>query len=314
MDNSERDKDKELISFEFPKASRPMIHLLLGLAIFILALITLSLVGYLVAALWTGVELSNISAVSKSSTGLKILNFFGSALPFLVAAFAGTLLAFKGKLKPLLAANTSVVIFGLSLLFFFLCLPLTGVLLKLNSHLDLSFISRDLHTWFIQKEAENNALYELILGNRSAGSLWVNLIFMALIPAVAEELFFRGFMLNTLFGKFKNIHLSIVVSALIFALIHMQVLKLVPMMFLGIIFGYIVYWTGTIWTSVLAHFLNNAFAVYALYFVTDGNYDQVLNQQQYTPTTLVVLCVILALALAYYIHKNAKSTLKNYYV
>jgi len=69
---------------------------------------------------------------------------------------------------------------------------------------------------------------------------------------------------------FRNAHLSIFVTAFIFSLIHFQFFTFVPRFFLGVVFGYLMYFSGNIWIPVLAHFINNAAAVIVYYFITSG--------------------------------------------
>ncbi|MGB1037411.1 MAG: lysostaphin resistance A-like protein, partial [Bacteroidia bacterium] len=124
----------------------------------------------------------------------------------------------------------------------------------------------------------------------------------------------RGFLMNVFNGVFKNMHLSILVTAVIFSLIHMQFMKFLPMMFLAIVFGYAAYWTGSIWTSIVAHFANNALAVSQLYFFTDGDYDKALEQGANFPIIANVGIAIVVAALFWYIQNNSNTKTQNFYV
>ena len=57
-------------------------------------------------------------------------------------------------------------------------------------------------------------------------------------------------------------HLTVFLTAAIFSAIHMQFYGFLPRMFLGVLFGYMLVWTGNIWVPVLAHFINNGAAVF----------------------------------------------------
>jgi len=70
-----------------------------------------------------------------------------------------------------------------------------------------------------------------------------------------------------------SIHMSIVLSALIFSTFHMQFLGFFPRFFLGIVLGYVFYWSGSLWASILLHFLNNALAVTTYFLVARGIVD-----------------------------------------
>ena len=96
---------------------------------------------------------------------------------------------------------------------------------------------------------------------------------MALLPAVAEELTFRGVLQNlfevkdeTLKKKGNRVHIAIWCSAILFSAIHMQFYGFLPRMLMGALFGYALVWTGSLWIPILMHFTNNAMAV-ILYFL-----------------------------------------------
>ena len=83
---------------------------------------------------------------------------------------------------------------------------------------------------------------------------------IAIIPAVCEELVFRGVMLPLFAKMTRNIHVAIWTTAFLFSLIHVQFYGFLPRMFMGALLGYLVIWSGSLWSSILAHFVNNASA------------------------------------------------------
>ena len=97
-------------------------------------------------------------------------------------------------------------------------------------------------------------------------SYFRTLVFLALLPAVLEELFFRGLMMDAFmrWGAFW----AIMLSALAFALSHQMLLRIPSMIFVGIIFGWFKYKTGKLTASILLHFIYNCFVV-NLTFVLD---------------------------------------------
>ncbi|MEL0145476.1 MAG: CPBP family intramembrane glutamic endopeptidase, partial [Schleiferiaceae bacterium] len=80
---------------------------------------------------------------------------------------------------------------------------------------------------------------------------------------------FRGAVQGLLGQKFNH-HIAIAGSALFFALGHMQPLSVLPILFMGMIFGYLKHWTGSIWVPIGLHFINNATALGSAY-LNDGN-------------------------------------------
>ena len=95
--------------------------------------------------------------------------------------------------------------------------------------------------------------------------LFSALIIMAFFPALFEELFFRG-MIQTFFTKWwKKPILAIIVTSIIFSLIHMSIYLFISRAILGFVLGLMFYKTRNIWVNTIAHFLNNAIAVFQMY-------------------------------------------------
>ena len=89
---------------------------------------------------------------------------------------------------------------------------------------------------------------------------------MALLPAIGEELFFRGSLQKVLLRWNKKPWLSILLSSMVFALLHGTFFKILPIFTLGIMLGTVFYVTRNLWYCIIIHFLNNAIAVLAVYF------------------------------------------------
>ena len=93
------------------------------------------------------------------------------------------------------------------------------------------------------------------------GALLINIGLLALLPALSEELSFRGTLQQILGNKAA----AIWVTAFIFSAIHMQFYGFVPRMLMGAMFGYVFVWTGSLWVPILMHFTNNGLAVLTYY-------------------------------------------------
>lgn len=93
----------------------------------------------------------------------------------------------------------------------------------------------------------------------------LRLIVMALVPAITEEMFFRGLLQNT-FARYLHPGAAVAVSALIFALAHGDMSGVLPRFALGALLGYLLVRTGSLWLPIACHFLNNAFVVVGYHF------------------------------------------------
>jgi len=142
-------------------------------------------------------------------------------------------------------------------------------------------------------EDQTAELVKLMLGSDSFWILAVNVFLIALVPAIGEELIFRGF-LQTILGQFlKNKHIIVWTTAIVFSAIHMQFEGFFPRMILGLVLGYLMLWSGNIIYPMIAHFVNNAVQVIMQYFVRNdpSKLDEMDNYS--VPIWLVFISVVL---------------------
>jgi uncharacterized protein len=118
--------------------------------------------------------------------------------------------------------------------------------------------------------------------------LILNLVVIAFIPAFIEELFFRGLVQNLVHKWLKNIHVTIIFTAIFFSAIHMQFLGILPRVILGLILGYVYFWSGSIWSSIFFHFLNNATAV-VLVFLSQQNFINYKIDEPMNSSNIVII-------------------------
>ncbi len=94
----------------------------------------------------------------------------------------------------------------------------------------------------------------------------LNVLLVAVLPAIAEEFFFRGMLQNFFYKWTSRPHLSIWISAVLFSAVHFQFFSLLPRIVLGAFFGYLLLYSRNIWYPVIAHFLNNFLLLCLVYF------------------------------------------------
>lgn len=148
----------------------------------------------------------------------------------------------------------------------FCIFPVTGFTGDLNSGMKLPEWLSSLEEWMRSKENYAESLMETVLTPDDPGSLLINIVMIALLPAVGEELIFRGVIQRILKNLFRSGHLSVWVTAILFSAIHFQFYGFLPRFILGLVFGYLFLWGGTLWLPVIAHFVNNGVLVLVVYF------------------------------------------------
>ena len=203
-----------------------------------------------------------------SVTALKWVQFFQSTAMFLLPPLCVAYLWSEQPLKWLRASEfQGFKVSGSAILLMLVALPAINLLSYWNQQMSLPAFLEPLEQWMKTSEESAKVLTEQFMQATTFGGLIINLLLMALLPAIAEELTFRGVLMNFFEVKGKRVHLAIWCSAILFSAIHLQFYGFVPRMLMGALFGYMLVWTGSLWVPILMHFTNNAAAV-VLYFVS----------------------------------------------
>lgn len=134
-----------------------------------------------------------------------------------------------------------------------------------NKHMQLPAFLQEMENWMKAKEQESYILVkQLSVMNRPA-DLLIGLLVLAVLPALGEEMIFRGIIQKLFTHWTKSAHWGIWIAAIIFSAIHLQFYGFLPRMLLGALFGYLLFWSGSLWLPILAHFINNAAVVLLTY-------------------------------------------------
>ena len=124
--------------------------------------------------------------------------------------------------------------------------------------------------WVREMEAVHQKTTTLLTTFSSLQSLVIGIWVMALLPAIGEELLFRGIVQNNFYQLTHNIHFAICSSALLFSMMHLQFYGLLPRLLLGALFGYIYWWTQDLYFPIVAHFFNNSLTLCMLFLHQQG--------------------------------------------
>ena len=139
----------------------------------------------------------------------------------------------------------------------------------------LGQVNQNIHFGSLHEEIKRTELfYEKAMQNftrmRSGTDLMINLLIVGLLPAIAEELFFRGALQNVLERWIKIPWVAIFISSLMFAFLHGTMFKLLPIFVLGVVLGTLFYVTRNLWYCVFFHFLNNSLALIVTYYAANN--------------------------------------------
>jgi len=158
-------------------------------------------------------------------------------------------------------------ILGLVVVISICAMPAMEWITALNQEMVLPSFLKELENWM--KQSEKNAM-EATMAFLRMNTFWdylLNIGMIALLPAIAEEMLFRGALQRTFLRLTGHPHVTIWLCAIIFSAIHMQFYGFLPRMLLGAGFGYLYYWTGSLWYTIFAHFLNNGYQVTVVWYM-----------------------------------------------
>jgi hypothetical protein len=159
-------------------------------------------------------------------------------------------------------------------------------------------------------QEENDRLMAAFLSLKTLPQLIISFIVLAIMPGMSEELFFRGVIMRFAAKRTYNIWFPIVVSSLLFALLHTNVYGLLSIFIAGMMLGSFYYFTGSIIPGVIAHFVFNGSQVVMAYFANNAH-NQSPTSATISPSWMI-LGTSLAIAGMYYLWKS-KNTLKPYW-
>ena len=201
---------------------------------------------------------------------LKLMQFIITFFLFVVSAISfAWLLGEKDFLKICQKTGINSLILACTVIVF--STPIVSVLGQLNAGMKLPIAFNKIEQFMKGSEKNVDQLVQLMLKVKQPWDLIVNLVVIALLPALGEELIFRACIQQFMLRLFKNAHVAIIISAIIFSAAHMQFYGFLPRFFLGVVLGYLFYWSGSIWLSVTAHFFNNAMVVIAYTYMGANN-------------------------------------------
>lgn len=222
----------------------------------------------IVFSLYGSAALSYISSpnpsVPEALATLKILQICQGIGMFIVPGF---ILAKFFSAQPvqylgLKKVNNNLV--ALSILTVIVAFPAINFLASLNELVPMP-------QWMIDMEEKAAVLTKAFMAVDSIGGLLLNIFMIAVLPAIGEELIFRGLFQRIFTDITGKIFWGVIISAILFSAMHMQFQGFLPRFALGVMLGYLYVWSGSIWLSIIAHFINNAIAIVGYALIYKGN-------------------------------------------
>jgi len=201
--------------------------------------------------------------------------------------------------------NSTLVILVLLSTFFFMILN-SGVI-EWNKSINFPEFMNSFENWAFNKEKELEKITIFLISFENNWEFLFGILSIALIPGICEEYLFRGVLQKNFYLISKNIHIAVWLSAFFFSALHLQFYGFFPRMLLGVLFGYIYYWSGSIVYPMIAHIFNNFFSLTIFYFSQKGllneNFEVSINSSPKIPMVLIIISVVLFIGFMYLLRK-----------
>ncbi len=158
----------------------------------------------------------------------------------------------------------------------------------------------------LEMEESTTELIKHFVKADTVGMLALNLFAIAFLPALGEELLFRGTVQRIFGRRFRSAHFAIWATAFLFSAFHMQFAGFFPRLLLGALLGYLMYWSASLWIPVIAHFFYNGLQVVGAYYSQKRGIDINPDSLDYLPSGSSVVALVLLMGLCYYVYKSSK--------
>ena len=268
----------------------------------ILGSVIMLLIGYLSG--WE--ELGAIPTLTKESTAgdrnqIRFALLATHLCMFILPALAVSYITYKPFTTSKLNLNESPkfnnIVLGVIILLF--SMPLVQFSFWLNQQIPLP-------DWMILIEDDTNEMIANLLIADAPYEFLFNLLIVAIVPAIGEELIFRGLIQRNIAKISNNAHTGIWFAAFLFSAIHFQFQGFIPRALLGVMLGYLFYWSANLWIPIIAHFFYNGIQLVAqhLFYKDISEFD--IDSIESVPVYVALISLGLVVGVAYIIRKNNK--------
>jgi len=269
------------------------------LAILLAFPLVLILAGALVPTESTQVNLTDPQVVN----GLKWAQAISSIILFVLPTFLFAVFTFTGKYTYFLGFKKAehANMYVLAALCILMAFPFVFWLGQLNQRIHLP-------SSIVELENKASGQMEAFFKSNKPVDVFVNVIIIGLLPAFCEELFFRGALQRILIQITRNPWAGIILTGFLFSALHLQFQGFFPRMFLGVVLGALYWYSGSLWTCIVAHFVNNAVQVIAVSFA-----PKYINTNPDTPLLASIISGVAVWAILWFYRRQSTITYSKVY-
>lgn len=284
------------------KSRRAFTQFILLVSIALVSFFVVGMIGTLILSAITGVPVTDLSDMSKLDfskpgvltfiRGMQVIQFISLfTIPVFICArlFSTDSRKYLGLKQP---SNVGYYLAGIAVMLF--AIPLVNWLGELNRNIQFPL---PIEQWMKAREDEASHTIRALLSKHTIKDLLLNLVFIAVLAAVGEELLFRGIVQRLFIRIFASPVAGIILTAFLFSAMHMQFYGFLPRFMLGIVLGFVYWYSGSLWTVIIAHFVYDATLIILAYFnpemITEETSVKLSNLGLAAAISFVVVCLII---------------------
>lgn len=249
----------------------------------------------------------DIEEMMQSPNSMRLAQTIQSVCMFLLPALAFSYLCGgspKVYLKTDKVQNLSFLLLAIVLIV--AIQPVVNTISYYNHQIILPDSFASFEQWMKGSEQSAEKTVRLLFSDKSITGLVFNLLVIAVMAGLAEEVFFRGCLQQIMQKIFLNTHVAIWVTAVIFSIIHFQFYGFFPRVILGALLGYLFVWSGNIWVPVIVHTIHNGLNVVLAYvFYGTPEYEQLENFRLDQNIILFALSLLSTIFIIHFLYKKA---------
>lgn len=286
------------MNFPIIKKINKLERIFLLAALLVFGLIIGSVLG-VIFPIVTGSDIMGLNSLRFMQISSQIFTF---VLPPIVYA----LLIKENPFKSLGFNKTTITWLFLGVAMMYAILPLNSVFAEWNANIKFPDSMTDFERLLQDMQERATEIMERFVNVTSIGGLILNLFMIAGLAALGEELLFRSIIQTSLIKVCKNAHIGIIIASAIFSIIHMEFYGLLPRFVLGMLLGYMYYYSRSIWIPIAMHFANNGTIVFLYYLNNIGTTNIDVESFGKTNIFVLILSIIAMIALFWFTIKLNK--------
>lgn len=286
------------MNFPIIKKTNKLERIFLLAALLVFGLIIGSVLG-VIFPIVTGSDIMGLNSLRFMQISSQIFTF---VLPPIVYA----LLIKENPFKSLGFNKTTITWLFLGVAMMYAILPLNSVFAEWNANIKFPDSMTDFERLLQDMQERATEIMEKFVNVTSIGGLILNLFMIAGLAALGEELLFRSIIQTSLIKVCKNAHIGIIIASAIFSIIHMEFYGLLPRFVLGMLLGYMYYYSRSIWIPIAMHFANNGTIVFLYYLNNIGTTNIDVESFGKTNIFVLILSIIAMIALFWFTIKLNK--------